>query len=86
MILNGDILELALSTTEVSAMVFERFMELITKDGEELFGQIIYVPGNHDHHIWEHTRETQYLGYNERHPQQELPAPWHKTEMFVEGL
>ena len=86
LILNGDILELALSTTEISTMVFERFLELFMKEGEELFDRIIYVPGNHDHHMWERTRETQYLGYNARHPEHELPAPWHKTEMFLEVL
>ncbi|MCD4806698.1 MAG: metallophosphoesterase [Methanococcoides sp.] len=84
LILNGDIVELALSTTEISAMVFERFRELFREEGEEeLFDQIIYVPGNHDHHLWERTRETQYLGYIKRHPERKLPAPWHKTEMFM---
>ena len=72
LILNGDILELALSTTEISTMVFERFLELFMKEGEELFDRIIYVPGNHDHHMWERTRETQYLGYNARHPEHEI--------------
>lgn len=86
LILNGDILELAMSTTDISAMVFERFLELFMRKGEELFEKIVFVPGNHDHHLWEHARETQYLEYIKRHPNRKLLAPWHKTEMFLEEL
>jgi len=62
LILNGDILELALSTTNISTMVLERLLELFMKKEEELFEKIIYIPGNHDHHMWEQIRETQYPG------------------------
>ena len=62
LILNGDVLELALADVNVAAMVFERFMELTMKPGEELFDRTIYYnPGNHDHHVWETARETQYI-------------------------
>ena len=37
LILNGDALELALADVNVASMVFERFMELTMKPGEELF-------------------------------------------------
>ena len=37
LILNGDILELALCTTNEAAMVLERFIELIMPKNEELF-------------------------------------------------
>lgn len=85
LILNGDILELALSTTNEAAMVFERFIELIMPRGKELFERIIYIPGNHDHHLWELARETQYLNYIEGlKPGTFLPIPWHTTNMFVE--
>ncbi len=64
-ILNGDIVELALTTTNVAAMVFQRFFELIMPDdGKHLFDKIIYIPGNHDHHLWETARETQYVEYH----------------------
>jgi UDP-2,3-diacylglucosamine pyrophosphatase LpxH len=86
LILNGDVLELALADVNVAAMVFERFMELTMKPGEELFDKTIYYnPGNHDHHLWETARETQYIeayllstkwGDN-------LNAPWHTTNMFL---
>ncbi|MCK4389296.1 MAG: metallophosphoesterase [Desulfobacterales bacterium] len=85
LILNGDILELALTTTNQAAMVFERFIELIMPSGEELFDKIIYIPGNHDHHLWEVARETQYVNHIKNiNPGKHLDIPWHVTNMFVE--
>ncbi len=85
LILNGDILELALADTNVAAMVFERFIELIfPQDGEPLFAEknIIYIPGNHDHHIWENGRETQYVNFITGIPAGSyLKPPWHTTEL-----
>ena len=87
LILNGDILEMALSTVNEAAMVFERFIELIMPDGDPLFEKIIYIPGNHDHHLWETAREIQYANYieNRTEPAQRLQTPWHTTEMFFEN-
>lgn len=85
LILNGDILELALASTNQAAMTFERFVELIMQPDEELFEEIIYIPGNHDHHLWETARETQYVNYiAKRKPGEHLDIPWHTTNMFVE--
>lgn len=86
LILAGDILELALTTTNEAAMVFERFIELIMAPGDELFEKIIYIPGNHDHHLWELARETQYVNYIPNIDiGKKLPIPWHTTNMFVEN-
>jgi metallophosphoesterase superfamily enzyme len=49
LILNGDILELALTTDNQAAMVFERFIELVMAPNGKLFEKVIYIPGNHDH-------------------------------------
>jgi hypothetical protein len=85
LILNGDILEMALATTNQGYMVFERFMELVMPVGGELFEKIFYIPGNHDHHIWELARETQYVNFISRPDRGDyLPIPWHTTNMFVE--
>ncbi len=86
LILNGDILEMALSETNIAAMVFERFIELIfPPDGEPLFDKhLLYIPGNHDHHIWESARETQYVNFLGRVPAgASLAAPWHTTKMVA---
>lgn len=86
LILNGDILELALTTDNQAAMVFERFMELIMPPQGKLFERIIYLPGNHDHHLWESARETQYVNYLMKiKPGEALPVPWHATNIFVEN-
>ncbi|MEE8573875.1 MAG: metallophosphoesterase, partial [Thermodesulfobacteriota bacterium] len=83
LILNGDILELALSYTNEAAMAFERFLEQIMPDGGELFSKIVFIPGNHDHHLWEVARETQYVNYIERQIETgtKLSKPWHITRM-----
>src|ERR1700687_3404762 len=86
LILNGDILELALATDNVAAMAFERFIELILPaSGSSLFDQtILYIPGNHDHHLWETARETQYVNFISGKPWSDvLEVPWHTTSMFA---
>lgn len=87
LILAGDILELALTTDNLAAMAFERFIELILPPDKSqwLFKEIIYLPGNHDHHLWETARETQYVNYLQRpeqRPGEYLDVPWHTTSMF----
>jgi UDP-2,3-diacylglucosamine pyrophosphatase LpxH len=86
LILLGDILELALCETNEAGMVFDRFIDLILPQGNELFGEIYYIPGNHDHHLWEIAREMQYLKYVERMDDKNvLPPMWHTTNIFVEN-
>ncbi len=89
LILNGDILEFALATDNKAAMCFERFVDLIMPPGgEKLFERIIYNPGNHDHHLWETARETQYVEFlGSAQPQVawgsvDIPPPWHTTRLF----
>jgi hypothetical protein len=86
LILNGDALELALADVNIASMVFERFMELTMKPGDELFAKTIYYnPGNHDHHLWETARETQYIEEYLSNTKwgDKLSAPWHTTNMFL---
>ncbi len=65
LVLNGDIMELALTTTNNSAMAFQRFIELLMpSNGEQLFNKkIIYSPGNHDHNLWERSRFCYFTEY-----------------------
>jgi hypothetical protein len=82
LILAGDILELALAATHEAAMVFERFCELILGD-EPLAKRIVYIPGNHDHHIWELAREAQYVEYVIKgRTESRIAEPHHNTKMF----
>lgn len=83
LILAGDILDLALSPDEDAAMVFRLFAHLAFGDGPPVFAPVVhYVPGNHDHHEWEISREGQYVSYVcAQPPQATLVAPWHTTKL-----
>ena len=61
LVLHGDILEFATAPGQRALMVFERFVELTLVGNDALFDKMVYVPGNHDHHIWVSARETQYV-------------------------
>src|SRR5208283_1815704 len=84
LVLNGDILEMALAKDEDAAMVFHRFLDQVMPPGkEQLFEKIIYIPGNHDHHLWEFARETLYTRYFEsKTSNDQLDAPKHATPIF----
>jgi hypothetical protein len=87
LVLAGDILELALTTTNKAAMVFERFIQLVMPEApnERLFNsEIVFIPGNHDHHLWEMARESQYVDHVESlKAGTKLPRPYHTTPMFT---
>ncbi len=85
LVLAGDVLELALQKTNIAATVFAQFLERLY-DGDDLplDRRIVYLPGNHDHHLWELAREQQYTGYLDEETTT-LPfrnAPWHATHLF----
>jgi len=85
LVLNGDILEFALATDDTALSVFEQFMDqAFPVDGERLFDdRVLYLPGNHDHHLWETARERQYA-HHIKHTLGEGPLdePWHTTKML----
>jgi hypothetical protein len=86
LVLGGDVLELALAEDHVAVMVFERFVELAFSRGDPLFdNDVLFVPGNHDHHLWEAARERHYADYvSSAPPDEPLRAPWHSTRLLVE--
>ena len=84
LILNGDILELALAEDNVAATSFAAFIRLAFASDKPLFDtRIYYVPGNHDHHLWEAARERQYVRYIKGlDPGDAIKPPWHVTRLF----
>lgn len=66
LILNGDILDLAFSTDTVAAMSFQQFLELAMPEdpAARLFApRVVFLPGNHDHHLWETCRERRFADH-----------------------
>ncbi len=84
LILNGDVLELAFGTFSQALTNFERLAGLLLE--RELFEKLVYIPGNHDHHIWEVARETQYgiTLAGRRSGQGGLPPLRHVTSLSLE--
>lgn len=83
LVLAGDVIEFALAEDNVAAMAFERFVELAFEPGNEVFApDIVYLPGNHDHHMWETAREKQYADYIKDVSVDHFDPPWHGTDMF----
>lgn len=86
LIANGDFIELAFGGVDQALMTFERFSELALGPQVKLFDEILYVPGNHDHHMWEMARETQYRHSIADTPcSSRLPPARHTTPARREG-
>ncbi|NIR43589.1 MAG: hypothetical protein GWN99_19335 [Gemmatimonadetes bacterium] len=83
LILNGDALELAFGTFSDALTNFERLARLLLE--RELFDLLVYIPGNHDHHIWEVARETQYGNMIGEPGAGQLPPLRHVTSLRLEG-
>jgi hypothetical protein len=85
LILAGDVLDLALSSDDIAAAVFSLFAANIFNPVNPAVrpDRVVYLPGNHDHHLWETARETQYVSYiSTLRPGDRLEAAWHSTKMF----
>ncbi len=52
LVLNGDILELALARDEVALGVFTQLLELVFERHDLFDPVVVYLPGNHDHPLW----------------------------------
>jgi hypothetical protein len=85
LVLAGDVLELALCPTEQALAAFEQFLGCTMAPQNELFGEIVYVPGNHDHHMWLAAREAQYLNYlGGLASADPVEPPWDTTKVMMD--
>lgn len=83
LVLCGDALELALASLDVAGRAFLTFIRKMMPDGGWLFSDIFYLPGNHDHHLWDLARETQYVEHLKRQESVAAIDPaWHTTRLF----
>lgn len=84
LVLLGDVLELALMPPGPTLMALERFLELLSDGDPVVAREVWYLPGNHDHHVWEVAREEMYA--QEVWATQAgapLPDAWHISAMTV---
>lgn len=85
LILAGDVLDLALCPEQQTLATFEQFLRAIMPPNGELFSEIVYIPGNHDHHVWGSARDAQYAQYLERLAPEKMPdAPWDTTKVMMD--
>jgi hypothetical protein len=86
LILAGDLLDLALSPDAVAATAFGGFVDAAFCGEQRTFAPAVYyLPGNHDHHLWESAREAQYVEHL-RHlaANDVIEPPWHTTRLLPE--
>jgi predicted phosphodiesterase len=57
LILAGDTLDFSLASVQDAIADFRLFLE----DVHEYFGNLVYIPGNHDHHIWRTLQEEIFV-------------------------
>jgi hypothetical protein len=83
LILAGDVLDMALSSDAVAATAFGTFIDAAFAGDRRVFAPAVYfMPGNHDHHLWEGAREAQYIEYLHQLPAGEpIESPWHTTRL-----
>jgi hypothetical protein len=86
LILAGDVLDLALSPDAVAATTFGGFVDAAFGGGRRTFAPAVYyLPGNHDHHLWESAREAQYIEYlHQLAASDVIEPPWHTTRLLPE--
>ncbi len=85
MIVAGDLIELALASPASSLPVVALFAETLA-GGEQpvVRNEAVFVPGNHDHHIWELSREKAARDFlRAGTPLGQEPATWHTSSMFL---
>ena len=83
LILAGDVLDLALSFDAVAATTFGCFIDTAFAGDRRVFAPAVYyLPGNHDHHLWEAAREAQYIEYLlQLGAADAIEPPWHTTRL-----
>jgi len=80
LILLGDVVEFALSDPISAQKIFFEFLQYLVKD-RQLFQRVIYIPGNHDHRVWELAKNAQYVSYVNRKGYEALKErPWNRTK------
>lgn len=82
LILNGDIIELAITSYPLAVAYFRLFLTEIAK--RKLFDRLIYIPGNHDHALWSLVRDLHFIHSLSRQPElPKQPEVEHVTQLSI---
>jgi hypothetical protein len=84
MIAAGDLVELALASPSLSLPVVAQFVAALVKGEPVVRNEAVFVPGNHDHHLWEMSREEAAQSFlRSGAPLENAPQSWHTSSMFL---
>jgi hypothetical protein len=84
LVLNGDILELALADDDEAIGTFDQFVRVALADRRR-FDRVVYLPGNHDHHLWETSREEAYARHVAARPAgAPIARAWHASAIWLD--
>jgi len=85
MVAGGDLVELALAAPALSLPVVAQFAEALVSGEPVVRDEAVFVPGNHDHHLWEMSRESMIADFlRAGTPREREPTTWHTSSMFLE--
>lgn len=64
LVLLGDVLDMGFSDTPHVIRAFKRFAEifLLAENVKKISSQLLYIPGNHDHQLWQEEKNNHLLG------------------------
>jgi predicted phosphodiesterase len=81
LVLNGDILELALADYPTAIPTFRVFLSEISR--RRICDRIVFIPGNHDHALWSLIRDSRFLGSLQQEEERDRKSPEvkHVTEI-----
>lgn len=76
----GDLLGMAYATMTEVLTLFGSLARMFAGPDDGICKDVIYVPGNHDHHVWEMARESGFIARLRRAGADvELPAVFHTS-------
>ena len=85
MIAAGDLVKLALASPALSLPIVAQFAAALAAREPVVRDEAIFVPGNHDHHLWEMSRERTAAEFLQAGtPREQEPASWHTSSMFLD--
>ena len=74
LVLDGDVLDFAIQSYEKAFSAGRRFFQALAKARPPLFREIVYIPGNHDHNVWEMVQHE--VCVTRRIARGDLPRPY----------